>query len=320
MRNSRVNSITYGAVMCALVGALLLVNRQLAGAFDLYLYWIIPIPVIVYCLKFGTKQSFVLVASMVLLSFVVATPVTVFYVAGSAIAGVVYGDGVLKGKSSTYLICSLIGVSLLMMIITTFIFASFFGFNVADELRLYQDMVSEVFGTMGATNEGMAQAIQNILSGNILMTILVISYVLTSVLEGFLVHLISILVLRKLKMTVPPMKPLSMVFAPGWLKLFVFAAIFASVVSSFTGVSEYNEIIIPLSAVAYCICFGFGYILMATFAAIVNQGKKKKAVSSLLILAIAFVFPIIVVGLGFVDMYSSIRLNLLMKVRGNANE
>ena len=76
MKNSRVNSITYGAMMAALLGVLLFVNRQLAGALDLYLFWIIPIPVIIYCLKFGIKRSFVLGAAMLGVAFLVSTPVT----------------------------------------------------------------------------------------------------------------------------------------------------------------------------------------------------------------------------------------------------
>ena len=47
MRNSRVNSITYGALLSALLGVLLFVNRQLAGMLDTYMFWIVPLPVIV---------------------------------------------------------------------------------------------------------------------------------------------------------------------------------------------------------------------------------------------------------------------------------
>ena len=60
MNKRRVNSITYGALISALLGAFLLVNRQLAGMFDAYMLWIIPIPVIIYCLKFDVKQGMVM--------------------------------------------------------------------------------------------------------------------------------------------------------------------------------------------------------------------------------------------------------------------
>jgi len=50
--------ITQGAMMCAIVGAMLLLDRQLAGFIDFALFWIIPLPVVVYTAKQGTRYGF----------------------------------------------------------------------------------------------------------------------------------------------------------------------------------------------------------------------------------------------------------------------
>ena len=119
MNKKRVNSITYGALICALTGAFLLLNRQLGGMFNTYMLWIIPLPVIIYCLKFDVRQGFVMGFAMLLLSFIVATPVSTFYVFASIIAGLVYADGVKKEKSSLQLIVSVIMVSLFILVVTS---------------------------------------------------------------------------------------------------------------------------------------------------------------------------------------------------------
>ena len=173
MRNRKLNSITYGALICALVGALLLVNRQFGGFLDTYLFWIIPIPVIIYSLKFGTKQSLVMILSMTLLSFVLGGLITTFYVFGSCVAGVVYGDGLNRGKSATYLICSVIIISLIMMVISTFIFAAAFGYNsLTEDIKLFSEMLSGIFNKAGidTANPTIAQ----FFSDNMLATITVL--------------------------------------------------------------------------------------------------------------------------------------------------
>ena len=100
MNKRRVNSITYGALLSALLGVFLLFNRQTGGLFDAYMLWIIPLPVIVYCLKFDIKQGMIMGVAMALLSFIVATPMTAFYVASSIVAGLIYADGLKKEKRS----------------------------------------------------------------------------------------------------------------------------------------------------------------------------------------------------------------------------
>ena len=192
MRNSRVNSITYGALLSALLGVLLFVNRQLAGVLDTYMFWIVPLPVIVYCLKFGVKQSLVMGTSMILLSFIIATPITTFYVVGSVIAGIVYGDGVLKKRNVFSLVLSVIIISMIVMFISTFALAGVFGDDLSSDIAYMSELMKTMLGSLGESEAG-AELIKSLTSTRFLLTLLVISSVLTSVLEGILVHLLAFL-------------------------------------------------------------------------------------------------------------------------------
>ena len=320
MRNRKLNSITYGALICALVGALLLVNRQFGGFLDTYLFWIIPIPVIIYSLKFGTKQTLVMIVSMTLLSFVLGGMITTFYVFGACLAGVVYGDGLNRGKSATYLICSVIVISLIMMIISTYVFAAAFGYaSLAEDIEFFSQTFADVLSKRGIdiTNPTIAQ----ILSKNMMATILIIASIITSVLEGILVHIVAFLVLKRLKMQLPPMKPLGTIYAPFWVKIIVFVGFFAFWISKLTSVSQYDNIVLPVLVVAECLSFAFGYIFIMTLASIRIGSNKKKSMGLTSILMILMVIsPMIFVFAGVFDIFSPFRRRLVEEVTKNAKQ
>ena len=201
MSNRRVNSITYGAIICALVGALLLINRQLANFLDVYLFWIIPLPVIVYSIKFGTKQCCIMAVAMVLTALITTgfQITTLFYVVGAELAGLVYGYGLNHGKSATFLIMSVVLVSLVIAVVSTFVFSAAFGYDVAREIEYYQTAIVEVLQKVGLNPEDPSY--RQFLNYQTLFQIFIIATVLTSLMEGVLVHLLAYLVLRRLKMT-----------------------------------------------------------------------------------------------------------------------
>ena len=57
--NNSVRKITDGAMMVALIGLFLFINRQLAGLLDLYAAWLVPLPMVMYAVKYGWKSALV---------------------------------------------------------------------------------------------------------------------------------------------------------------------------------------------------------------------------------------------------------------------
>ena len=313
MRNSRVNSITYGALLSALLGVLLFVNRQMAGFLDTFLFWIVPLPVIVYCLKFGVKQTLVMGVSMILLSFIIATPVTTFYVIASVIAGIVYGFGVLKGWNAFQLILSVVAVSLIVMFVTTFALAGVFGYDLSSDIAYVKEMIDMFISGM----PGAESALAYMTTSRFILSIIVISSILTSVMEGILVHLLAFLVLRKLKMDLPPMVPLGQIRAPILIKLFCFSVLISVVFANVTGITQYDDIIIPLLMIVYAFCMFYGYILVVVFLASRYPDPKKRAVFVLPIILIMLFMPYLTYALGLIDMFTSTRDRLLREISLN---
>ncbi len=313
MKNSRVNSITYGALLSALLGVLLFVNRQMAGVLDTFLFWIVPLPVIVYCLKFGVKQSIVMGVSMTLLAFIIATPATTFYVLASILAGIVYGYGVLKKRNAFQLILSVIIISLVVMFVTTFALAGIFGYDLSSDI----EYVRELINMMLLSVPGSGSVFEYMTSGRFIMIIIVLSSILTSVMEGILVHLLAFLVLKRLKMELPPMKPLSQIRAPMGIKLFCFTVLIASLFANVTGISQYDDIIIPLLMIVYTFCMFYGYLLVVTFLAVRYPDARKRALFIIPIVLIMMTMPFLTYALGLIDMFTQTRDRIIREITIN---
>ncbi len=313
----RVNSITYGALMTALLGVVLFFNRQTAGTFDLYLFWIIPLPVIVYVLKFGIRQSFVLATSMVLLSFIIASPVTVFYVVGSITVGLIYGYGMTKRWSSLKLIISVIIVSLVMSTLSLFVFANVFGYNITKEITWYRETFTSMVDRIASGNETLASMVVSLLQDRFILTLIIFSEVVTSIMEGILIHLLSFALLKKLKMETPPIKPISEITAPKWLKVFVFTSFAALFISSITAVSQYNDIIMLAMVIVYAICMLYGYLLVVTIVTLKYPNKATRTLVLSAIVIVMFFFPPLTYICGLVDIYTNTRQNIIREIAKN---
>ncbi|MBO7703558.1 MAG: DUF2232 domain-containing protein [Solobacterium sp.] len=92
--NNNVRKLTDGAMMCAIVGVVLLINRQLGGLFQDMFLFLFPIPMVFYSAKYGWKDSIVVFIAMCLLGFILGGVVTLFYVGSESLIGLVYGGGI----------------------------------------------------------------------------------------------------------------------------------------------------------------------------------------------------------------------------------
>lgn len=312
MEKRKLNSITYGAIVCALIGALIYVNKLVGGYIELYLFWILPLPVIIYTIKFSVKQSIVMCVAALLLSFILGNPTSLLYVFASEVAGIVYGYGVNKGKSSLFLIGSVVAVSLIVTIITTFLFAEVFGFmSMAEEITYFEGIFSDVVNNY-VTDVTLAEKVKAMFDHNFLTSIYYIATILASVCEGLVVHLLSYIILRRLKMKLPPMKNPIEIVCPTWLKIYVFAAYSAYFASVLSNVHNYDNIIKPLYVVAQLVCYFFGYIIISSFLA---SKIKQKTTVILLTLITAVALMNIYVYAGIFDIFSNYRKNKIQEYK-----
>ena len=68
--NNQTRKITEGAMMCAIVGLVLFINRQLGNMLEYFMYWVLTFPILVYTAKYGVRNALVPSVSLLLLYFI----------------------------------------------------------------------------------------------------------------------------------------------------------------------------------------------------------------------------------------------------------
>ncbi|MCF0111177.1 MAG: DUF2232 domain-containing protein [Erysipelotrichaceae bacterium] len=261
--NNNVRKLTEGAMMVALVGIVMVLNRQLANALDVYLMWILPFPVLIYTIRYGVKNAVIVSVCSVIVSFMFSLPTSIFYVAASCVIGLVYGYGIATKKSNGWLLGNTILCSTVVMILTTFVLAKIFGYNLSDEIALVADMANKMNLSVEL---------------NLIKIIAIISLFLSCVLEGFLIHMLAFLILRKLKIDFPQFKPLHHYRAPKWLGYLSILVIIAGFVTPFVSLPEMaEEVLFGLRAICLAVDIAVGYLVLVIGYAV--QGNKKGVLS-----------------------------------------
>ena len=298
--NRNIKRLTEGAMMCGLIGVLLVINRQFANAFDAYMMWIVPLPVIVYTVRYGVKNGFVVTFCSTVITFMLALPQTIFYVSASCILGVVYGYGVRKEKSNAWLLTSAILSSTVIMIFTVIIFAGIFGYDLNSELQMIIEIMNSMEISIG--------------NAGILRTLLYASLFLTCLLEGFLIHMLAFIVLTKLKIKVNKFVPLLHYYVPKWFAYVgVLSVIGNWIVPYFTQNTRILEILVCVSGIYLVIAALFGYLLV--MLAIRISKNKMGILVFFALLVVFFKYVILLLGiLGILDMFTDIRQQLLRRL------
>lgn len=192
--NNQTHKLTEGAMMVAIVGVLLFVNRQFANAIELFMYWILSFPILVYTAKYGIKDALLPSVSMLLLSFMIAAPTTIFYLFCCIVTGLIYGGGVRKEwKNGTLLVWTGI-IGFLSYLITTVFLAALFGYHPSDDIEMVKTLLA--FFDVNIAGIRFSMVIQ---------IIVVMMAVLMSVLQTICIHLFSNILLKRLNIGVHEM-------------------------------------------------------------------------------------------------------------------
>ena len=100
-KDSKTQSITYGAMIIAIFGMLLLLNRQTGSFFEEVFLYIFPIPMVAYAAIYGWKRSLPVFVGMCLISFLCGTFTSIFYAISQAFIGLVFGTSLNHHRDMT---------------------------------------------------------------------------------------------------------------------------------------------------------------------------------------------------------------------------
>ncbi len=308
MRNN-VRRITDGAVMAAIMGLLMVIDGQSGMLLDGLLFWVVPIPIIVYTVKYDISSGLMVSVAVSILAFILTLPHLAVLIAFSNLIGLAYGFGVNK-KLKTYQTLTLTFiVTLIYYVLSMVIFAGFFGYDAIAELNALIDMLSDLLSSVLSNKNNMIETLSIINPFfRMLITFPLFLPATIALLQTIITNLISSIILKRLELaniTVKPVFNIRISKKTGLITLIIFILTY---VYNFSVNTSFDNVIIVVQFVCELIFITMGAILAMTFIAV-----KRMPILSILIALITIGAPLIMLGLGFIDVFTNTRKNLIRR-------
>ena len=211
--NQKTQELTTGAMFTAIFAVLLLLNRQTGGMFEGFILYLLPIPMVGYSSRFGLRSGLPVLAAMGLISIFVSTPTAIFYALTEAAIGLVMGSSVHAKKDPTKTLLLVMVLSALVNVVDTILLVTIFGYDLGAEITEMKTMCLDLLGKSSADATAIS-AMQALFTDQFLLKMMVISLVLSGLIQGFIVFEVSLLILRRLKFQVPKPKSVYLYYPP----------------------------------------------------------------------------------------------------------
>lgn len=312
--NNNVRKITDGAVMIALMGMALVLNRQFAGFLEIYFIWFLPIPISVYTMKHGWKNGLMVAVSVIFLSFIISTLTSVFYVISSCACGLVYGEGSRQGWENLRLLLVTMITALIAEILPIFVFSGLFGYDLAEEVIMMRETIAEMLKMSGISQNMIESSL--VLLNRVLPALIIAGVVFGAVLEGIILHLLSVVIFKRLKMPVKKMKPIIEIQIPKWIGyVSLLSAIGLLLVFRIEVSENLVSFISFVGSIGFLILAAAGYI--ALLLRIKINGRKQQMLFAVMLILLLIPYSLLFLSaMGFLYITTDMRERLYQQMKG----
>lgn len=276
---NKTRKLTQGAMLLAIIGAAMLIDRQLSFFFTEFILLLAPIVIIIYSCMYTVKDGAILSVCLMILTILFGSLSSYIYMPIGMIVGLGFGLGVNRNLDRRKLNYIAIILYIIGEVIATFIIYPLLGLNVAEQ-------VSEI-GT-ALNDAGLLTAVEslNLNISTFLITIYIASTIITGILEGYLTCLLSTLLLKRLKIkNIGISSILDIKISP--IASYILFGLSVLTFINFPVIFKNNEmliyIIMCVSIMASLVLAYYGYIFLLVYLRI-SFGKKA------LIFVILFIF------------------------------
>ncbi|KXH80595.1 YybS family protein [Sporosarcina sp. HYO08] len=202
--------ITYGAMMIALFAILLAVSlyTPLIGSITMFF---IPLPIILYRLRYDRTASLFVTATGIVLSLLVGGITLIPFALVHGLLGFVIGETVKTGKSKLYTFMAT-GITLIVTIMIFYVATVLlFSFNIIDELqRYFMDTQEQVTTLMTSYGGGLPENFEEMMASQMLFYQNAIPsiFIIGVFLLAFIIITLNLMVARRLGHEVAKFPPL----------------------------------------------------------------------------------------------------------------
>lgn len=280
MKNTK--KLTMGSMLLAILGAIMVINRLFAFAFDELIFLVAAEIIIIYGAMYTVKDALILSFGAIVITLLLGGIFSYIYLPLGIIAGLTYAYGISKDFDRSRLLLMEILILVLGEVLITMIVLPIFGYSLFEEVAIVTNSMKDVFAQAGIL--GLVEDLLN----NIAVVAFVISLVLTGALEGALIHLLSIYLLKRLKIkNIKIMVLYSLKISPV-LTYIAMAMVFALFALSYVKTNEFMQYLcITIGILGGTVLVFIGYIFFIVYGSIV-LGKN---ISFYLILISFLFFP-----------------------------
>jgi len=301
--NENTQKLTFGALLVAVFGVLLLLNRQTGGMLEETFIFLFPIPMVAFSARYGWKDSLPVFVCTVLISVFCGIFSSAFYAVTQSFIGLVYGSCLHARRDRNRTMLLVMALSALSNLLSSIVLASLFGIDLQEDITLMQTAMTEALEKVGiAASSAQGQAVALLLKEDALMRMFIVSMLFMGVMQGFIVCQLSVLILRRLRFPIEKPAPLTAFYPPrltGYLAMILLMGYSTTLaLPQTTGRQEVLRVLLQtggLCAYMYLICFGFVAALFLLRA----YGPGSRALNVILALLLFFVMPPAYIVLGF---------------------
>jgi hypothetical protein len=197
---NKTKKLTQGAMMLAIVGALILIDRMIAYMFTELIVLLIPVVIIMYSTMHSLKDGVLLSVGMAIISFILGSLnyTYLIYVPVSIATGLIYAYGVRRNFDKRTLLFMAIATYVVGELIATFTVYPLLGIPLTQQLEEYKLAFNEMSSFSGM-NYGEILAAAGLDLSNLLFIVYIVATIIMGAMEGLLIHILSIFLLKRFK-------------------------------------------------------------------------------------------------------------------------
>lgn len=311
---NKTKKLTQGAMLMAIFGALVLIDRITAYWFTEFVVLVAPIVIVMYSAMYTKKDGVLLSVGIAILSFILGNFNTVYliYIPVGIITGLAYSFTLTKTKNKTSLLLVAVGTYVISEIIVSYIVYPLIGIPISQQLSELSLMFEQISNGGGVNYIETFETV-GLDFKTLLALLLAISIVIVGIMEGIIIHILTIFMLRRFKIMNIENTSLWNIKSNPVLAYTCFGSLFLLFLNRFitNDIFKYASLIVSMLGTIVLLFYGYVYLV------IYGRLVLKRNIGTLVILLSLFM-PALLLGLaiiGFLYAAGPLRKQLEERVK-----
>lgn len=320
---NQTKKITQGALLLAITAALTYINLRLGNILDTLVILVIPVIIIVYSSMNSLRDGLILCFSMgllgLILGFAASSPSYIAYFPIAVLVGIGYSYGVQKDFSKGKLLLTSVALFAIGEVLVSYLILPLFGIPVSEMFKEIEDVFFQAdYSAYGDYAETMQQSQQLIIStlgdkfGALIAIVFAVTVILTGVIEGAIVHILSVFLLRRFRIKEFEAMSLYNVKANPPLAYASLLAVAGFFFSTRIADQKLYMLVVSLSLVGAIILIYYGYVFVMLYGSVVWHKNLTIVVVAGIFLLAPFMALFFII-LGFLYASGPLRQKIEMK-------